>query len=64
MHQPGSGYGEPSLPTREMEHAMNLAGCKGLVSSINFKTQDYYTMLRTVAPELRHCNPGHLLSKK
>ncbi|MDD0810247.1 AMP-binding protein [Curvibacter sp. RS43] len=50
----------PAYRTSELEYALNLVGCKALVTMARFKTSDYLAMLRELAPELAHCRPGAL----
>lgn len=44
----------PAYRAAELEHAVNLAGCKALVLAEKFKSSDYISMLLEVAPELAH----------
>lgn len=50
----------PAYRLSELEHAVNLVGCRALVLSPAFKRSDYLGMLRELAPELDHCEPGQL----
>lgn len=47
-----------------MAYVLEKVGCKGIVASGKFKTQDYYGMLKKVCPELGECGPGQLKSKR
>jgi fatty-acyl-CoA synthase len=42
----------PAYRASELEHALNLAGCKALILAESFKSSDYVSMLLEVAPEL------------
>jgi fatty-acyl-CoA synthase len=50
----------PSYRTTELEYALNKVGCKALILAERFKTSDYIGMLRELAPELPHAQPGKL----
>lgn len=42
----------PAYRTSELEHALNLSGCRALILAERFKTSDYVAMLLSLAPEL------------
>ncbi|MDF1481984.1 AMP-binding protein [Extensimonas sp. H3M7-6] len=50
----------PAYRTAEVEYALNKVGCKALVTMARFKTSDYLGMLRELAPEWAHGEPGRL----
>lgn len=50
----------PAYRTSEVEYALNKVGCKLLVTMARFKTSDYLGMLRELAPEWSHGQPGAL----
>ncbi len=50
--------------TSEVEYALNKVGCKLLVTMPRFKTSDYLGMLRELAPEWAHGEPGRLESQQ
>ncbi|MDO8720232.1 MAG: AMP-binding protein, partial [Polaromonas sp.] len=52
----------PAYRTAEVEYALNKVGCKALVTMARFKTSDYLAMLRELAPEWAHGQPGKLES--
>ena len=54
----------PAYRLSELEHALNLSGCKALVTASRFKTSDYLGMLRELAPELATAKPGALQAAK
>jgi len=54
----------PAYRLAELEYAINKVGCNALVLAQSFKTSEYLTMVRQLAPELEHCNPGELKSAK
>ena len=50
----------PAYRTVEVEYALNKVACKALVTMASFKTSDYLAMLRELAPEWMHGQPGEL----
>ena len=50
----------PAYRIAELEYALNKVGCKALILAERFKTSDYVGMLRDLAPELGHAQPGKL----
>ncbi|MBA5637655.1 AMP-binding protein [Duganella sp. LX20W] len=50
----------PAYRVAELEYALNKVGCKALVSMARFKTSDYLSMIRELAPELAGAAPGDL----
>ena len=50
----------PAYRVAELEHALNKAGCKALITASAFKSTNYITMLLKLAPELHSCRPGDL----
>ena len=52
----------PAYRTAEVEYALNKVNCKALVTMARFKTSDYLGMLRELAPEWSHSQPGQLES--
>jgi fatty-acyl-CoA synthase len=52
----------PAYRTAEVEYALNKVNCKVLVTMARFKTSDYLGMLRELAPEWAHAQPGKLES--
>jgi fatty-acyl-CoA synthase len=50
----------PAYRCQELQHATNLAGCSALIVSPAMKSSNYIDMLRELAPELDHCEPGKL----
>jgi fatty-acyl-CoA synthase len=54
----------PSYRTAELEYALTKVGCKALILAERFKTSEYVSMLRELAPELGHAQPGELQSKR
>ena len=54
----------PAYRLYELEYALNKVGCKAIVAAESFKTSYYLKMLEELAPELSHCSPGQLKSKK
>src|SRR6478752_1434162 len=54
----------PAYRLAELEYALNKVGCRALITATSFKTSDYVGMIATLAPELRHAQPGHLDAAK
>ncbi len=54
----------PAYRLAELEYALNKVGCKGLITASAFKSSDYVGMLRDLAPELDHAEPGALQAAK
>ena len=52
----------PAYRTAELEYALNKVACRALVTMARFKTSDYLGMLRELAPEYAHAQPGQLAS--
>ena len=50
----------PAYRTVELEYALNQVGCAALITATAFKTSDYLSMVRELAPELGGCAPGQL----
>ncbi|MBT5414147.1 MAG: AMP-binding protein [Rhodospirillaceae bacterium] len=50
----------PAYRLAELEHVLNKVGCKALVAARKFKSSEYLKMIRQLAPELDHCEPGRL----
>ena len=54
----------PAYRTAEVEYALNKVGCRLLVTMSRFKTSDYLGMLRELAPEWAHGQPGELVAQR
>jgi fatty-acyl-CoA synthase len=54
----------PAYRLAELEYALNVAGCRALISAERLKTSDYLGMLNTLAPELAQAAPGQLKAAK
>lgn len=54
----------PAYRTNELEYALRKVGVKVLISAQSFKTQDYYSMVEEICPEIQYATPGHLKSVK
>lgn len=48
----------PAYRAPELQHALNLSGCRALILAESFKTSDYISMLLEIAPELAEGEPG------
>ena len=54
----------PAYRLHELEHVLNKASCKGLVTAAQFKSSNYIDMLYTLASEIKSSEPGRLESEK
>lgn len=54
----------PAYRLAELEFALNKVTCKALVTAERFKSSDYLGMMRTLTPEMVHCPPGRLVSRR
>ncbi|MEQ8654251.1 MAG: AMP-binding protein [Kiloniellales bacterium] len=54
----------PAYRLSELEFALNKVQCKALVTADRFKSSDYLSMLRELAPELDSCAAGALESER
>ena len=54
----------PGYRVAELEYALNKVECRAIIAADYFKTSHYIGMLRELAPELDHCEPGQLKSAR
>ncbi len=54
----------PAYRLSELEYALNKVTAKALILTAKFKTSDYVTMVKEIAPEIENCQPGQLNSKR
>jgi len=54
----------PAYRTSELEFALGLVGCRGLVFAPAFKGSDYVAMLQGLIPELATATPGRLAAAR
>jgi fatty-acyl-CoA synthase len=54
----------PAYRLSELEYALNKVGCRALITAPGFKSSDYVGMLRELAPEIDHSEPGRLEPKR
>lgn len=54
----------PAYRLFELEYALNKSGCRAIVSAERFKSSEYLTMLRELAPEIDACEPARLKAEK
>src|SRR5271166_2179123 len=54
----------PAYRMAELEYALNLVGCRAVVTATSFKTSDYIGMLIALAPELPNSQPGQLVAAR
>ncbi len=50
----------PAYRLSELEYALNTVECKAIVTAPSFKSSNYLSMLKSLAPELEQCKPGRL----
>ena len=53
----------PAYRAHEFSHAVTKSGCRALILSPGHKNNDYFTSLRSIAPEIDAAPPGKMLSK-
>uniref|UniRef100_A0A2K5Q4P0 Medium-chain acyl-CoA ligase ACSF2, mitochondrial n=3 Tax=Cebus imitator TaxID=2715852 RepID=A0A2K5Q4P0_CEBIM len=54
----------PAYQAMELEYTLKKVGCKALVFPKQFKTQQYYNILKHICPELENAQPGALKSQR
>ncbi|XP_041265245.1 medium-chain acyl-CoA ligase ACSF2, mitochondrial isoform X3 [Onychostruthus taczanowskii] len=54
----------PAYQASELEFVLRKVGCKALVFPHQFKTQNYYDILKQSCPELEKSSPGGIKSKR
>ncbi|XP_053424705.1 medium-chain acyl-CoA ligase ACSF2, mitochondrial isoform X2 [Nycticebus coucang] len=54
----------PAYQAMELEYVLKKVGCKALVFPQQFKTQQYYNILKQICPELENAQPGALKSQR
>lgn len=54
----------PAYRVAELEYALNLSGCRAIVTAEQLKSSKYLEMLQRLAPELATCTPGALKSNR
>ena len=54
----------PAYRLSELEYALNVSGCRAIVTAERLKTSMYLKMLQTLAPELASSAPGTLKAAK
>ncbi|MBY0455123.1 MAG: AMP-binding protein [Burkholderiaceae bacterium] len=54
----------PAYRIAELEYALNLSGCRALITAEQLKSSQYLAMLQRLAPELDTCAPGALKSAR
>ena len=52
----------PAYRLGELEYALNKVGCRALILAPEFKSSDYHSMMRDLAPEIVTAIPGELKS--
>ena len=48
----------PAYQPEELRYCLNKVGVKGLVAASSFKTQNYYELLSSIAPEIKSSSAG------
>uniref|UniRef100_A0A8C8XZC8 Medium-chain acyl-CoA ligase ACSF2, mitochondrial n=1 Tax=Panthera leo TaxID=9689 RepID=A0A8C8XZC8_PANLE len=54
----------PAYQAMELEYALKKVGCKAVTFPKQFKTQQYYNILKQICPELEKAQPGALKSQR
>nr|XP_020011875.1 acyl-CoA synthetase family member 2, mitochondrial isoform X1 [Castor canadensis] len=54
----------PAYQAMELEYVLKKVGCKALVFPKQFKSQQYYNILKQICPELEKAQPGALKSER
>ena len=54
----------PAYRVYELEYALNVVGCKALITATAFKSSDYTAMLVELAPEIASSDRGELRAKR
>lgn len=54
----------PAYQLQEVEYALRKVSCNAIACPTQYLTQKYCDMLREICPELDHCAPGALRSKR
>ncbi|XP_011901555.1 PREDICTED: acyl-CoA synthetase family member 2, mitochondrial isoform X4 [Cercocebus atys] len=54
----------PAYQATELEYVLKKVGCKALVFPKQFKTQQYYNILKQICPEVENAQPGALKSQR
>ena len=54
----------PAYRVTELEYALNLSGCRALITAEHLKSSRYLEMLQRLAPELATCQAGALQSTR
>nr|KAF6308701.1 acyl-CoA synthetase family member 2 [Pipistrellus kuhlii] len=54
----------PAYQAMELEFALKKVGCKALAFPKQFKTQQYYNILKHICPEVEKAHPGFLRSQR
>jgi fatty-acyl-CoA synthase len=54
----------PAYRLSELEYCLNKVGCRALITAERLKGSDYLAMLQELAPELAHCAPNDLNSRR
>ncbi|MCP4299656.1 MAG: AMP-binding protein [Gammaproteobacteria bacterium] len=54
----------PAYRLGELEYALNKVGCRALIVAPEFKSSDYHSMLRNLAPEIAASTPGELAAAR
>ncbi|PNI58465.1 ACSF2 isoform 6 [Pan troglodytes] len=54
----------PAYQAMELEYVLKKVGCKALVFPKQFKTQQYYNILKQICPDVENAQPGALKSQR
>jgi fatty-acyl-CoA synthase len=53
----------PAYKSKELEYSLNKVGCKALIMSETYKTQNFLEIFNNVCPEASSSKPGEINSK-
>ncbi len=51
----------PAYQPSELRYCINKVGVRAIVSAESFKSQNYYSMLSEIAPEIPSATPGDVM---
>ncbi|MCP4327588.1 MAG: AMP-binding protein [Alphaproteobacteria bacterium] len=54
----------PAYRLAELEYALNMVGCRALITTESFRSSDYVGMINALVPELASSDPGQLKADK
>lgn len=54
----------PAYKSNELEYSLNKVGCKAIIMSETYKTQNFVDIFNQVCPEADSSKPGEINSKR